>query len=112
MVAIHSGVPGLDVLQLVVLEFAYRAVLAQIRLRLLMEKTALTWEITIRRRNATVERSVHIWERQKIAAARRTAVFSKITLRKQNVTIQAARVKTFECFVLSLNIRLISLLAD
>ena len=110
--AIHSGVPGLDVLQLVVLEFAYRAVLAQIRLRLLMEKTALTWEITIRRRNATVERSVHIWEittRQKIAAARRTAVFSKITLRKQNVTIQAARVKTFECFVLSLNIRLISL---
>ena len=56
--AIRSGVRGLSVLQLAVLDFAYGTVLVQIPLPVLMARTALTWEVKIRQRNATVRRNV------------------------------------------------------
>lgn len=57
MVAILGGVLGHYVLQLVALELAFGTVLVQILLPVLMERTALTWEVTAKHWNASAERN-------------------------------------------------------
>lgn len=77
MVAIRSGVLGLNALQLVVSDFAHGTVLVQTLHRAHMERNVLTWEVSIRPWIVTVE-----W----------TVLMREIALKQQNATIQVVQV--------------------